>query len=228
MNKPEIKIIKKNFNDSNEEFTAEKYDNKEWGIYAKRSKAWVAFGTRKEMMEQVKRLNGNKFNDKINYWDWIKQSYNITNKELNQLLEDYKNLYKNVIKIWQDLGDRAQSISKPNLFDKYLLFRDESKNIVLELEQYLTRNTEDKYVKDHGYNDVEHIAKEMRDYLEDELDIIFDTDENGSFFAGNEKDLNYIVDEGNKWLKIKYPDVYREEQVEIYETQGIVRIVCNE
>ena len=45
------------FSDSKNEFEADKYKGKEWGVFAKRSRAWVAFGTEKAMKEKAKELN---------------------------------------------------------------------------------------------------------------------------------------------------------------------------
>lgn len=42
--------------DAAAEYEVGKYD-KEWGVFAKRSRAWVAFGTKGEMTERAKRLN---------------------------------------------------------------------------------------------------------------------------------------------------------------------------
>lgn len=42
--------------DATVEYEVGKY-NKEWGVFAKRSRAWVAFGTKEKMTERAKRLN---------------------------------------------------------------------------------------------------------------------------------------------------------------------------
>lgn len=45
------------YTESEEPYEASKYKGKEWGIFAKKSRAWVAFGTEKEMKERAERLN---------------------------------------------------------------------------------------------------------------------------------------------------------------------------
>lgn len=45
------------FEDSGDQYEAEVYKGKEWGVFAKRSRAWVAFGTKKQMQEKAKNLN---------------------------------------------------------------------------------------------------------------------------------------------------------------------------
>ena len=36
---------------------AHKYNSKEWGVFAARSRCWVMFGTKKRMVETANRLN---------------------------------------------------------------------------------------------------------------------------------------------------------------------------
>ena len=43
--------------DEEDEFEAAKYKGKEWGIFGKKSKAWLVFGTEQEMKERAKKLN---------------------------------------------------------------------------------------------------------------------------------------------------------------------------
>jgi hypothetical protein len=47
----------KSFGDSGNQYEASKYKGKEWGVFARRSRAWVAFGTEKAMKEKAKTLN---------------------------------------------------------------------------------------------------------------------------------------------------------------------------
>lgn len=46
--------------ESVDEFEASKYKGNEWGVFAKKSRAWVLFGTEKEMKERAEELNSRK------------------------------------------------------------------------------------------------------------------------------------------------------------------------
>ncbi len=56
-NKLEEYLNESSINESENEYEASKYKGKEWGIFGKKSKAWLVFGTEKEMKERAKKLN---------------------------------------------------------------------------------------------------------------------------------------------------------------------------
>lgn len=39
------------------EYQALKYKGKEWGIFARKCKCWLVFGTKKDIQERAKKLN---------------------------------------------------------------------------------------------------------------------------------------------------------------------------
>lgn len=64
-----LKDFKKYLKDNNllkesvDEFEASKYKGNEWGVFAKKSRAWVLFGTEKEMKDKAKELNSRNKNE---------------------------------------------------------------------------------------------------------------------------------------------------------------------
>lgn len=84
-NRLESYLNESSINESEDEYEAAKYKGKEWGIFAKKSNAWVVFGTEKEMKERAKELN-KKAKEDLKEEDIIK--INQTDTEPDYLIQD--------------------------------------------------------------------------------------------------------------------------------------------
>lgn len=78
----------KKLDESDDEYEAAKYKGKEWGIFAKKSRAWVVFGTEKEMKERAKRLNSKE--ESLKEDDVIEIP--VTDQEPDYIIEDVTEL----------------------------------------------------------------------------------------------------------------------------------------
>ena len=78
----------KKLDESDDEYEAAKYKGKEWGIFAKKSNAWVVFGTEKEMKERAKRLNSKE--ESLKEDDVIEIP--VTDQEPDYIIEDVTEL----------------------------------------------------------------------------------------------------------------------------------------
>lgn len=185
----------------------------------------MSYGVKKPV--RTKRVKDND----MEYWARMQRDYKKTPEDMKELAKNYKDLLLKTYELVEDAQDKGLTAIAPIEFtDALYEFRNKAREMMYQTERYVkTEGFQDKKMYDHVGEEHLMILEELKDYLESEVNVFFEGDENGWYVdEGMVEDPEGLIYEGNKWLKIKYPKELKKGCIEILETQGVIRLVCNE
>lgn len=164
--------------DSDKQYTALRYKGDEWGIYAKRSEAWVLFGNEKDMKARADKLNSMKIQDNDDFRhavniELIVGTY-LNSNDITMTDENHKKLLEEALSYFHETLDdydlRGAEDYMPTPNEYQFLFRDAKEADVLEDD--IIGFVEDYNIEDKIHDESQLIdQQDLLDSLEEDLTL---------------------------------------------------------